>query len=109
MSTQPTFSSVYKNKGFKVLWINQVLMQLAINTLNFSLILWVFKLTDSNFAVSGLLLAIYLPAFLFGLYAGVLVDRIDRRRLIIIVDLLLAAAFFIFPFIRGSYPLILLN
>lgn len=109
MSSKPTFSSVYKNRGFRSLWINQVLMQLAINTLNFALILWVFKLTDSNFAVSGLLLAIYLPAFLFGLYAGVLVDRIDRKRLIILVDLLLAAAFFIFPFIRGSYPLILLN
>lgn len=109
MAQKPTFSSVYKTKGFKVLLINQVLMQLAINTLNFSLILWVFKLTDSNFAVSGLLLAIYLPAFLFGLYAGVLVDRIDRKRLIILVDILLAGAFFLFPFIRHSYPLILLN
>ncbi len=109
MSSKPTFYSVYKNRGFKVLWINQVLMQLAINTLNFALILWVFKLTDSNFAVSGLLLAVYLPAFLFGLYAGVLVDRIDRRPLIILLDILLAGAFFLFPFIRHSYPLILLN
>ena len=105
----PTFSSVVENPGFRYLWINQVLMQLAINTINFALIIWVYRLTNSNFAVSALLLSVYMPAFFFGLFAGVLVDRVDKRKLIILLDLLLAAAFFIFPLIRASYPLILLN
>jgi MFS family permease len=109
MAQKPSFSKVYKSLGFRYLWINQVLMQLAINTVNFALIIWVYKLTDSNFAVSALLLAVYLPAFFFGLFAGVFVDRTDKRKLIILVDILLAVAFFIFPFIRSSYPLILLN
>jgi len=109
MAQKPTFSKVYMNPGFRYLWINQVLMQLAINTTNFALIIWVYKLTDSNFAVSALLLAVYLPAFLFGLFAGVFVDRTDKRKLIILADILLAVAFLIFPFIRSSYPLILLN
>lgn len=91
------------------MWINQVLMQLAINTLNFALIIWVFKLTNSNFAVSGLILSVYLPAFVFGILGGVTADRIDKKKIILIVDLLFALAFFIFPFIRGSYGLILLN
>ena len=40
-------------------------------------------------ALAGLLQR--LPWLLFGLYAGVLADRIDRRRLVIVVDLLRAA------------------
>jgi MFS family permease len=108
-SQKATFSEVIRNRGFKYLWINQVLMQLAINTLNFALIIWVYKLTDSNFAVSALILSVYIPAFLFGLFAGVLVDITDKRKLIILLDLFFAAAFFLFPFIKGSFPLILVN
>src|SRR3989344_326024 len=78
-------------------------------TLDFALIIWVFKLTDSNFAVSALILAVYLPAFLFAIIGGIFADRADKRKIIIIIDLLFALAFLIFPFIRGSYPLILLN
>lgn len=109
MSSKPTFSSVIISSGFRYLWINQVLMQLAINTINFALILWVYKLTDSNLAVSALLLSVYLPALFFGLFAGVLVDRADKRKIIILLDVLLALAFVIFPFIRKSYPLILFD
>lgn len=84
-------------------------MQLSINTLNFALILWVFKLTDSNFAVSVLIISFYLPALLFGIFAGVFVDISDRKKVIIVLDLLLAIAIFLFVFIKTSFPLILLN
>lgn len=109
MAEKPTFASVIKNRGFRFLWINQILVQLAYNTLNFALIVWVFKLTDSNFAVSALMLAIYLPAILFGIFAGVFVDLSDRRKIILLIDILLAASFLLFIPIKGSYPLILLN
>lgn len=109
MSKTSSFSSVLENKGFRILWANQILVQLAQNTLNFALIIWVFKLTDSNLAVAALILAIYLPALIFGLFAGVLVDFADKRKIIILIDLLFAGAFLIFPFIRKFYPLILIN
>lgn len=109
MAKEDSFSSVISIKGFRFLWINQILMQLAINTLNFALIIWVYKLTNSNLAVSVLILSVYLPAFLFGILAGVFVDLTDKRKIIILIDLLFALSFFIFPFIKGSYPLILLN
>jgi len=109
MSKEPTFASVIANRGFRYLWINQVLIQLAYNTLNFALLIWVFKLTDSNLAVSMLLLCVYLPVVIFGVFAGVFVDLADKRKIILVVDLLLAICFFSFIFIRNSYPLILLN
>ena len=109
MSPKPTFTSVIANRSFRFLWINQVLIQLAYNTLNFALIIWVYKLTDSNFAVSALLLAVYLPSFLLGLVAGVLVDLTDKRKIILIIDLLLALSFLVFIFVKDVYWLILLN
>lgn len=106
---QPNFSSVILNYGFRILWFNQILMQLAINTLNFALIIWVYKLTNSNFAVSVLILSIYIPAFLFGIFAGVFVDILDKKKVIILVDVLLAFFIGLFIFIHNSYSLILLN
>ena len=106
---RPTYADVLKNRGFSILWLNQILVQLCYNTLNFALLIWVFKLTGSTLAVSALMLSIYLPSLLFGLLAGVYVDVADRRKIILIIDILLAGGFLMFIFIKGSFPLILLN
>ncbi len=109
MEVKPTFAQVIKNQGFRFLWTNQVLVQLAYNTLNFALIIWVFKLVGSNLAVAALMLAVYLPSVIFGLFAGVVVDRIDRKKIILVIDLGLAISFLFFLFIKASYPLVLIN
>lgn len=109
MAEKVNFASVIANRGFRFLWLNQILVQLGDNALNFALIIWVYKLTNSNLAVSGLLLAIYLPVILFGVFAGVAVDLADRRKVIILVDILLAIVFLMFIPIKASYPLILVN
>lgn len=108
MSKTSTFASVIANKGFSNLWINQILVQLSFNSLNFALIIWVFKLTDSNTAVSALLLAIFLPAVLLGLFTGVLVDILDRKRILMMIDFGLSMLFFSLIFLKGNYPAILL-
>ena len=107
MVERSTFTSVIKNRGFLNLWINQILVQLSYNSLNFALIIWVFKLTDSSAAVSALLFAIYLPAVLIGLFTGVLVDLIDRKKIIMMIDFLLALAFFSLIFFKASFLAIL--
>lgn len=108
MVEKPTFSSVIANRGFLNLWINQILISLSYNSLNFALIIWVFRLTDSNIAVSALLFSIYLPAVLFGLFAGVLVDISDRKKIIMLVDLLFCLSFFSLIFLKENYIAILL-
>lgn len=109
MTYKPSYADVLKNRSFTSLWLNQVLVQLSYNTLNFALLIWVFKLTNSTLAVSLLMVSIYLPSLIFGLLAGIYVDRADRRRIILIIDLLLALGFLMFIYIRHSFPLILLN
>lgn len=107
MEQKPSFASVLQNRGFLNLWINQILVQLSYNSLNFALIIWVFKLTDSNLAVAALLFAVYLPAVIFGLFTGVLVDLMDRKKIIMLIDFFLCLAFFSLIFFKDSYPAIL--
>ncbi|MBI3103691.1 MFS transporter [Candidatus Daviesbacteria bacterium] len=108
MVEKVTYSSVISNRGFLNLWINQILVQLSFNSLNFALIIWVFKLTGSTTAVSALLFSVYLPAVLLGLFSGVLVDLMDRKKIIMIIDISLALCFFSLIFFKDSYPAILL-
>jgi len=108
MSEKPTFASVITNRGFLNLWINQILVQLSFNSLNFALIIWVFKLTDSSTAVSALLFSIYLPAVILGLFAGVLVDIIDRRKIIMVINFFLSLSFFSLIFLKAFLPAILI-
>lgn len=107
MIEKPTLTSVISNRGFLNLWVNQILVQLSYNSLNFALIIWVFKLTDSSIAVSALLFAIFLPAVILGLFTGVLVDIIDRRKIIMVIDFFLCLLFFSLIFFKDSFPAIL--
>ena len=108
MIEKATFSSVLSNRGFLNLWLNQILVQLSYNSLNFALLFWVFRLTDSNIAVSALLVSIYLPAVMFGLFSGVLVDVVDRKKIIIVINFFLCLSFFSLIFLKGNYFAILI-
>lgn len=107
MVEKQTFSQVLENRGFLNLWLNQILVQLSFNALNFALIIWVFRLTDSNIAVSALLFSAYLPTVILGLFSGVLVDIIDRRKIITIINTLLCLCFFSLIFLKDFYAAIL--
>lgn len=106
--TDASFFETIKNKGFTNLWINQILVQLSYNALNFALILWVFHLTNSNFAVSLLLVATYFPPIIFGLFAGILTDLTDRKKMIMWINLLLAICFFLLIPFKESFAAILI-
>ncbi len=59
----------------------------------FGLTVIVFNSTSSNTAVSLLVLTFLVPAVLFSAVAGVYVDRVDRRIILIVTNLLRGAAF----------------
>lgn len=94
--------SIINNKGFLNLWINQILVQLSYNCLNFGLLVWVYHLTNSSLAVSLMLFSVYFPSVIFGLFAGVLVDITDRKKIIMLINLLLALCFISLIFLKAS-------
>ncbi len=65
----------------------------------YGLTVLVFSATESNSAVSLLLLTFLAPAVFFSAVAGVYVDRLDRRLILIVTNLL--RAIFFAPRLRG--------
>jgi hypothetical protein len=75
----------------------------ALTTLAASLL--IYRLTGSALQVSLLLVAAALPSLLVGLLAGVFVDRLDRKRILIAADLGRAVLSLALPWLvgRGSF------
>ena len=85
-----TYQQVLSIPTFGYLWFGQVCSQLAANTLLFVLALRVYRVTSSNTAVSALFLAYGIPAVLFGMIAGTAVDRLDKRKVLVLCDMVRA-------------------
>ena len=79
-------------RAFLALWGAQILSQVAANATTFALIVLVGQITGSNTSSSILILLAILPAVVFGVMAGVIVDRTDRKRVLVVTNALRAAA-----------------
>jgi MFS family permease len=85
--------AVLRNGNFLRLWLAQLVTQVGGNMVIYGLTVLIFEDTGSNSAVSLLLLTFLVPAVAFSAVAGVFVDRTDRRLVLIVTNLLRAAAF----------------
>lgn len=102
------FRSLLKNKNFMLLWGEQILSQFAYNLVNFALLIWVFKLTNSSFAESLLILSFILPTALFSVFTGVIADLFDRRKIMLLIHIVWAVFVLSFVLIRDNLVLILI-
>ena len=89
---EPERASLMRNRSFLALWGAQVLSQTAANAVTSALIILVATLTHSNTSSSFLILLAIIPAVLFGFAGGVIVDRTDRRLVLLITNALRAVA-----------------
>jgi MFS family permease len=78
------------NRNFAWLASGQAISNLGDFVFSTTLFIWVYTLTHSAVAVSGVLAAQYIPVFLLGPLAGVFVDRWDRRQTMLTSDLIRA-------------------
>ncbi|MDP2649720.1 MAG: MFS transporter [bacterium] len=79
--------AVLGNKEFLYLWLAEIFSQIAFNMVNFILLLIVFKLSNSNAAVSGMVLSFTIPAILFGIVAGAYVDRWNKKKVLFFTNI----------------------
>lgn len=78
------------NRNFYLLWAGQFISQLGDRLAMVALPWLVYQKTGSAFS-TGVVLALYtLPYVLFGAFAGVVIDRFNKRRLMIVADLVRA-------------------
>ena len=106
--TQSSYREVLTFPSFRHLWVGQIFSQLAVNTLLFVLALRLYQTTGSNTAVSGLFLAYGIPAALFGMVAGTIVDHLDKRRVLVYCDIVRALLVLILFFLSGNIFLVYL-
>jgi predicted MFS family arabinose efflux permease len=82
--------SVLRQRDYALLWFGGLVSMLGDFVLFVGLPYEIYRLTGSTLASAGMLLAFLVPNILLGSVAGVYVDRWDRRRLMITVNLLQA-------------------
>lgn len=93
-------------RPFSFLLLAEAFSQLAVNSLNFVLILIVYSLTNSSTAVAGVILSFTIPQLLFGLLAGVFVDNWNKKKVLILTNFLRAALVFVLIFGLNNLPAI---
>ena len=87
------------NADFWKFWTGQVISVLGTSFTQFAVPLLIFQLTHSAINLALTMAAAMLPYLLFGLVIGAWVDRLDRKRLMIVVNVAMAL-------VIGSIPLI---
>jgi len=103
------FISVLSNLGFLLLWLGQLTSQLADRIFVYVLMIVVYELTHSNLGVSLPLLAFGIPSVLVAPWAGVFVDKLDRKWIMVVSDVLRGLLILlIIPLIFRSVGLIFL-
>ena len=93
-------------RPFLFLILSEFFSQFAMNLFNFALLIVVFSLARSNSAVSGVVIAFTLPSIIFGILAGVLVDRWNKKNVLFTTNIIRALMVFPLVFLNENLFLI---
>jgi MFS family permease len=96
------YKPIFKNSTFAYLWFSQILSQFTINIMNFLLLTYLYTATGSSIATSFLWIAFSLPAIIIGPFGAASVDLVDRRKMLMVTNLLQALTILLFVFIYGE-------
>jgi MFS family permease len=76
------------NRNYRYMWLGQVVSEVGDHFNSIAVLSLTLHLTGSGLAVGGVMIARIVPAILAGPVAGVLLDRMDRKRIMILSDLI---------------------
>jgi dTMP kinase len=106
----PLFWRVFGTKSFFRLWIAQVISSTG-DWIGLIAILAIAARVSHNSgaAVSLVMLARVVPGFFLGTVGGVLIDRFDRRKVMVFADVGRAGLLLLLPFVNGILALVLVS
>jgi predicted MFS family arabinose efflux permease len=90
------------NRSFRQVWLGQVVSQMGDWFDTIALYTIILRLSGSGRAIGLLLVARFVPSFVFGSLSGVVADRFSRRSIMIVSDLLRAVVVLGFLFVRRA-------
>ena len=79
--------SLFTNFNFVLLWIGQTISIIGDNLFQIALMWWVLERTGSTAAMATVAICAALPIIIAGPFAGTYVDRVNRKNLMIWMDL----------------------
>ena len=79
---------IFRKRDFSLLWLAQLVSTIGSSLTDLAAGILVFELTGSVLNVGLVLMVTALPTLFVGLFAGVFVDRFDRKRILLASDLL---------------------
>ena len=77
-------------RDFYILWSTQSLSQLGSAITAFALTLWLYEKTGSALSTAALRICTYAPYVLMSIFAGAISDKFDKKKTMLICDLLAA-------------------
>jgi predicted MFS family arabinose efflux permease len=88
-------AGLFGNRFFQTVLLSNIVLQIGIWVRNFSVLLYVYDMTDSDpYAISLMYVAEFLPIFLFSFIGGTFADRWRPKRTMIWSDFLSALSVF---------------
>lgn len=78
--------------GFTVVWIGQLVSVLASNISGFALSIWMYQQTGSATAMTAMQVSFMLPFMLITPFAGAMVDRYNRKLMMMVSDMFSVSA-----------------
>ncbi|MBQ8162183.1 MAG: MFS transporter [Clostridia bacterium] len=77
-------------RDFYVLWSTQSLSQLGSSMTGFALTLWLYEKTGSALSTAALTICTYAPYVFMSIFAGAIIDRLDKKKIMLNCDALAA-------------------
>src|SRR6059036_2539077 len=102
--------SIWRNRHFLLLWLAQAISQTAQNAIWYGIVVLVQRSSHSSTQLSLAILTLIIPSVVFGVLAGVYVDRWDKRTVLIATNVIRGCIAFGYAGfdLAGSLPLSLL-
>lgn len=75
-------------RDFYILWSTQSISQLGSSITAFALTLWLYEQTGSSLGTAMLTVCSYAPYVIMSIFAGALTDRFDKKKTMLVCDLL---------------------
>ena len=77
-------------RDFYIIWSTQSLSQLGSAITEFALTLWMYEKTGSALSTAALTICTYVPYIIMSIFAGAITDKCDKKKTMLLCDLLAA-------------------